>query len=171
MGGPILGCIVEGEGDERSLPILIRRIAAELDPPAYVEVFIAKRVPRSALVRTGGIETAVEQTARAAGPHSAILILLDADDDCPATLGPGLLQRAQTTRSDCTIGLVLAVCEYEAWFLAAAPSLAGIRGLPAGLQAPSQPETIRGAKEWLRERLPPGRRYQETVDQPALTAR
>ena len=99
-----------------------------------------------------------------------MLILLDADDDCPATLGPQLLRRARAARPDRTIGLVLARREYEAWFLAAAASLAGKRDLPAGLQPPPQPETIRGAKEWLRARLPRGQRYRETVHQPAFTA-
>jgi hypothetical protein len=165
-----MGCIVEGEGDELALPVLIRRIAAGLNPPAYVDVFVGKRAPRSALVQEGGIEAAVELTARIGGPQCAMLILLDADDDCPKTLAPDLLRRALTARPDHSIGLVLAMREYEAWFLAAAASLAGKRGLPVNLQPPDQPEGIRGAKEWLRERLPRGQRYHETADQPALTA-
>ena len=55
MSVPAIGCIVEGEGDELAVPVLIRRIAANLDPPAYVDVFIGRRTPRSALLRDGGI--------------------------------------------------------------------------------------------------------------------
>ena len=168
-GVPSIGCIVEGEGDELALPLLIRRVTAELDPALYVDVFVGKRAPRSGLVNPGGIEAAVEQTARAGGAMAGLLILLDADDDCPADLGPTLLRRARSVRSDRAMGLVLAKREYEAWFLASAESLAGKRGLPPDLRPPVDSEGIRGAKEWLSARLPRGRRYRETVDQPAFT--
>jgi len=167
---PSVTCIVEGHGEAQALPVLIRRIAAQLDPPAYVDVSIGRRTSRSMLVRAGGIEAAVEDAAFTRESQQAILILLDADDDCPAELGPRLLARALAARGDRTIGLALAEREYKAWFLAAAVSLAGKRGLPADLQPPAHPERIRGAKEWLADRLPPGRGYKETVDQPALTA-
>lgn len=167
---PAIGCIVEGEGDALALPLLIRRVAAELHPPVHVDVFVGKRAPRSALVHAGGIEAAVEQTARAGNAWTGLLILLDADDDCPAELGPALLRRACSARSDRAIGLVLANREYEAWFLAAMASLSGRHGLPPDCQSPTDPEGIRGAKEWLSARLPRGRRYRETVDQPAFTA-
>ena len=61
--------------------------------------------------------------------------------------------------------------EYEAWFLAAADSFAGSRGFGDDVTAPGDPESIRNAKGWLTERLPPGRAYKELRDQPALTAR
>jgi hypothetical protein len=65
--------------------------------------------------------------------------------------------------------VVLAKKEYESWFLAAAQSLRGQRGLPADLATPATPESIRGAKEWLRKHLPSSRKYSETLDQPELT--
>jgi hypothetical protein len=96
--------------------------------------------------------------------------LVDSDDDCPAELGPELLSRAVATRSDMPISVVLAKREYEAWFIAAAESLRGWRGLPEDLEAPRAPEDIRGAKEWLKKRLRKvGRTYTETADQQALT--
>jgi hypothetical protein len=57
----------------------------------------------------------------------------------------------------------------ENWFLAGAESLRGERDLPDDLTAPADPEVVRGAKEWIATRMPAGRRYSETVDQPALT--
>jgi hypothetical protein len=68
------------------------------------------------------------------------------------------------------IAVVLAKREYEAWFLAAAESLRGKRGLPDDLQPPDDPEAIQGAKEWLRARMPTDRKYGAVLDQPALTA-
>ena len=58
-------------------------------------------------------------SSRQAGPNGAILILLDADNDCPAELGIELLRRARLARADRPIRAVLAKTEYEAWFLAA----------------------------------------------------
>jgi hypothetical protein len=66
--------------------------------------------------------------------------------------------------------VVLACQEFETWFIAAARSLRGKRGLPEDLEIPDLPEGIRGAKEWLRNRMPKHRPYAETVDQPALAA-
>jgi len=58
--------------------------------------------------------------------------------------------------------------EYEAWFLAAARSLAGWRGLPIDLEPPQRPEGHATPQWWLGDRLPSG--YVETLDQAALTA-
>lgn len=58
----------------------------------------------------------------------------------------------------------------RAWFLAAAESLSGCRGLPNPLAPPEDPESIRGAKEWLdRQMRPHG--YEPTIDQAAFAAR
>ena len=66
--------------------------------------------------------------------------------------------------------VVVAKAEYESWFLAAAPSLAGGRGLRIDLQSPEDHESIRGAKEWLNPNMVrPNQRYGETIDQAAFT--
>jgi hypothetical protein len=54
------------------------------------------------------------------------------------------------------IVISLAWREYETWFVTAAPSLAGHHGLPADLQPPPAPDTIRGAKKWLGQRMANG---------------
>ena len=43
--------------------------------------------------------------------------------------------------------------------------------MPIDLTPPAEPEGIRGAKEWLSSRIPGNLKYQETLDQPALTAK
>jgi len=95
------------------------------------------------------------------------MILLDANGDCPAELAPIILQRARETRPDLQVEVVLAKCEFEAWFISAIESVAGIRGIHPDRSAPADPESIRGAKEWLRT----GGTYRPTADQTALTAR
>jgi hypothetical protein len=63
----------------------------------------------------------------------------------------------------------LAYREYETWFIAAAESLRGVRGLPHDLEADHEPENIRGAKEWLTKKRVRSIPYAETVDQADYT--
>ena len=165
-----IGCIVEGYGEVEAVPILIRRVAESLYPELLVDTLRPIRVSRNQIVKAGELERAVELAARKIGGHGGIFIILDSDDDCPARLGPKLLCRALEVRGDLPIAVVLAKREFEAWFLAAAESLRGHRGLKNDLQSPHNPEGIRGAKGWLRQRLESGETYRETLDQPALTA-
>jgi Domain of unknown function (DUF4276) len=164
-----LACIVEGDGDVDAVPIAIRRIVQAIDPALILKIH-PLRVPRTKLVKPGELERSIELAARRAGRDGAIFVVLDSDDDCPATLGPELLGRARKVRSDLPISVVLAKREFEGWFLASAESLRGLRGLANDLAPPSNPESIRGTKEWLTARMITGRSYVETLDQPALAA-
>lgn len=120
------------------------------------------------MTRLGGVEDAVTAAALHVDGPGGVLVLLDADDDLPCQLGPSLLDRARRVRS-VEIGVVVARSEFESWFLAAAPSLAGYRDLADPLDAPSAPEDLRGAKEWLSGRMA-GHPYEPTVDQAKLAS-
>lgn len=166
---PNVACIVEGFGETEAVPILIRRIGEALDPPVYPGILKPIRHPKSALVHRAGIlEKAVELAAESAGKQGGIFIIMDSDEDCPMHLGQQLLARARAARSDMPIAAVIAKWEYEAWFLAAATSLRGKRGLSADLQPPLEPESVQDAKGWLSRHMPAGN-YSETRDQAALT--
>ncbi len=164
-----IGSIVEGYGEVEALPILLRRVFEKLNATAAVQVERPVRVPRGRLLKPGELERYIQLLAGSVGPSGGILLLLDADEDCPATLGPALLERIAVARSDRLVSVVLAKREFEAWFIASARSLAGSRGLPADLEPPRHPEEVNGAKEWLSERM--RSRYTPTLDQPALAAR
>ena len=166
---PTIVAIVEGDGEVEAVPILIRRIAEVETPGVFLHVPKPNKVQRGRILKPGGIEPYVELAARQGGPDGRVLVLLDADDDCPRDLAPRILRRATEVRSDRRIQVVLAQREYEAWFLAAADSLAGNRGLREDITAPGDPETIRDAKGWLTGQMPRGRSYRETLDQTALT--
>ena len=97
-----------------------------------------------------------------------MLIVLDADDDCAVELGAKIRAMAHELMPGFPTFVVAAVREFEAWFLAAAESLRGKRGLPLDLARPEDPEAVRDAKGWLSERMP--RRYSPTLDQSALCA-
>ena len=135
-----------------------------------MEVLRPIRVGRYKILKSGELERVVELAARQTGTSGRILILLDADDACPAELGPELLARAVAVRRDCDIRVVMAKSEYESWFLAATASIVGRRGFRPRAAPPSDPESVRDAKGWLTALLPPGQSYRETLDQPALTA-
>lgn len=163
-----IACIVEGDGEVSAVPILIRRVAARLETPVVVRCPRPFLVPRNKLVKPGQIEDAVTAARRGIDGEGGILIIADSDEDCPAILGPALLHRAARVRGNMPVAVVLAKREFEAWFLAAADSLRGRRGLSTDLRPPNDPEAVADAKGWLRERMPRGRRYRETADQPAL---
>ena len=156
--------IVEGHGEEEAVPILLQRIVGAIDV-----TITTIRVPRQKIVKEEELERAVELAAERAGAGGRILILLDADADCPAQLAPDLLRRARAARGDRAIRVVLAKIEYEAWFLAAADSIAGKHGIDAKAAAPADPEAVRGAKEWLTKRMPAGQSYRPTRHQATLT--
>lgn len=164
-----VACIVEGHGDVQAAPVLLKRLVRFVNPDVYAEVRHPLRVSRSRLVLPGELERAVELAGRGLRSFGVVLILVDSDDDCPKELAPALLERArQVARDRWRVSVILAKSEFETWFIAAAESIAGHAGLPAGLRPPADPESIRDAKGWLQKAMPPGRRYSETIDQLSL---
>jgi hypothetical protein len=147
--------IVEGHGEVEALPALIHRIAKQLgfrgilrvNPPIRVKSGSFLNIPEYFRRQ---VALAAAKAAQAAG---VVLILLDCDDSCPATLGPDLLHRAQAVRPDVDVIVTLAYREYETWFLSAARSLRDLRGLPHDIDPPEDPEAIRDAKGWLSVRM------------------
>jgi len=157
---PSLVPIVEGHAEQASVPVLLRRILAS---EHFYEVSIARpfRVKRYSVVRPGELERAVKQAVRSRENAAAILVILDADDDCPATC------RSST---HLPAAVVLAQREFEAWLLGAKEALRGVRGIRQDATAPSHPEAIRGAKERVSQNMQ-GRRYVPVDDQAALAER
>jgi hypothetical protein len=164
--------IVEGHGEVQALPILLRRLAADLAPEIDLQLNPALRVKvGSFLAEDGGgyFDKYIELAARKAKvwPRSCVLILLDCEDFCPSQLGPRILERAINCRRDVNYLVILAHREYETWFLAAAESLRGICGLPNNVCSPDNAESIRDAKGWLSRQMPVP--YNEPEHQPRMT--
>ena len=160
--------IVEGDGEVEAVPVLIRRIALEVAPLAPPTVMRPIRVHRHRILKEGELERYVSLASARVTEGGRILILLDANGDCPAEVGPIILERARAASAGRPIEAVLAKCEYETWLLAAAESIAGTRGILPEISAPPEPESIRGAKEWIDSRMRGS--YRPTADQAALTA-
>ena len=167
-----LGCVVEGAGEEGAVPILVRAIAARVDPTLFINIPRPVRIRRTKLhAKFGELERGIQLAVRNLRKKGGLFILLDSEGEAPCQLGPELVKRAVQSRGDVPVGVVLAHREYEAWFLAAAESLRGQRDLDAGFTTPADPEAIQDAKGWLRKHMPANRKYSEREDQPALTAR
>jgi len=163
-----IGAIVEGHGEVDAVPVLLRRIAREVTPHVRLDIEVF-RIGRQRVVKPGQLEHWVEIVARRTGPEGRILILLDADRDCPARVGPALLQRARNARNDRLIRVVLAKIEFETWLIAAAESLAGECGLPGRLVPHANPEAVRDAKGWLNQQMPPRKTYKPKRELVVLT--
>jgi len=144
--------------------------ALDIDPGFMPKVLSPFRVPASRLSKAGELERTIILAANKLQGRGGIVVINDCDDGCPAQDGPALLGRAKIARNDLPISVILAKREFEAWFLAAAESLRNKRGLPNNLVPPENPESIRGAKEWLGDKMSVGGSYKETTDQPAFTA-
>jgi len=159
--------IVEGQSEVESVPVLLRRLLEERQR-SDVQIARPVRVHRNKVVKEGEVERAVALARRNREQCSAVLVLLDADDDCPAELGPELLKRIAEAHGDLRSAVVLAKREFEGWFLGSLESLRGVRGIPDDASSPPNPEEIRGAKELLSKVM--AGTYVETTDQPALAA-
>lgn len=160
--------IVEGYGDVAAVPVLLRRLRDEARV-YQVEVNRPIRRNRSELVQEGPLRKSV-QLALLQPDCGAILILFDGDDDCPRELAPTIQTWASQESHEVPCEVVIARREYEAWFLAAADSLRGRRGLRDDAAFPEDPEGPRDAKGRLEGLMRPGWSYSETADQAPLTA-
>jgi len=158
-----IAAIVEGHAEVESVPLLLRRIFAQLGV-SDIQVARPFRVKRNRVVKPGELERAIRLTIRDRAEVGGIMVLIDSDDDCPAELGSQLLDRAKKT-TQLPVAVVLANREFECWFLGSKGSLRGINGIAENAAAPLNPENIRGAKEHLSRNMVRGRRYLEVDDQ------
>lgn len=167
-----VACIVEGHGEVHALPLMLRRFAERqgiydlcVPPPI--------RVSRDRFLnREDEFGRQVTLASGKAGADGLVLIVLDADDDCPVTLARVVSTRAAASVRGASCSVVIANREYESWLIAAAPSLASKRGLPDTLPQPEASESIRDAKGWLSKHMvaATGNAYSPVLDQAALTA-
>jgi hypothetical protein len=145
--------IVEGHGDVAAIPLLIRGLA-----PA-VQVARPVRFPKTRLVIATELARAVS-IARANIRDAAaglVLLVLDADEDCAAALGPELLKtmRAASGGVDCFVAI--AVREFESWIVGGHPDI-----------DVAEPEVAGKPKDRI-ARVNDGL-YKETADQPRFTS-
>lgn len=162
----VLVTLVEGQSEERAIGVLLRRLMIEVPVVQPARPF---RIKRNKIVRPGELERSMLQAVRSRPEASSILVLLDADQDCPAELGSALLARAEAD-TDLPVGVVCPKCEIEAWILAGIESVRGVRGVRLDAAAPDDVETIGDAKGALTNYMDGDRGYVATDDMPAFFA-
>lgn len=160
-----LALVGEGKGEVTALPSLAARVLREHGIHGWCISKEIIRLPRGLLVdesaksprrppRADGFKKAVG-VARAQNAQ-AVLVLVDADDDCPASFGPPSASLFQGLPG----AAVMAVREYETWILLSQPPERLAR---VGIK---DPERSRDAKRLL-SRLVRG--YLPTTHQLELT--
>ncbi|MHB1274089.1 MAG: DUF4276 family protein [Rhodanobacter sp.] len=166
-----IASIVEGHGEVQALPILLRRLLEWKPSASAVNPLQPIRVHRDRFLKKDDeFRKQLLLAAAKSGDGGWILIVLDADDGCPATLGADIVRRAQQHVSHRRVSAILANREYEAWFIAAAHSLNGVRGFGLPPEEDVDAEVPRDAKGWMERRMN-GRTYREVLDQPAFTSK
>ena len=169
--------IVEGQTEQGCVERLLHRVWVELlHRSERLQVLEPFRGHRDALVHpneqvlTESVQKAflkLQAKARKdAQAGSLLLILLDAEGDCPAKLAPRLMDTARRARPDAAVACVLAKRMFENWIAAGAATLAGVNGLPDPLLPPENPEDRSGAA-WLDQQLRSQkgtRKYEKTMD-------
>ena len=145
-----LGVIAEGYGDQPAIGVILRRLSGVHGDLAQVQtgsVYNAQGRPN--LTKVNGIEA----FSRLLAPeHDAVLVVLDADQDCPLTLAAGLATRMKTCALGVPVAVVCANQAFETWFLADIESVRGqsVKGrvlVNSAAQIQESPERIVNPKE------------------------
>lgn len=167
--------IVEGHGDAASIPLLVRKIWYEyLRCDLALDVLPPIRVPRGDFGQAQKLDRPLRladiklraTTAR----FQAILVVVDADDDCIAKVSKSVMQAAADAIANRNVRCVIADPMYEAWFAASHETMVDVLTIAADTNI-TNADSSQFKKSWVVQRMLAGRRYSETVDQPKLTSR
>lgn len=165
--------IVEGHGEVSAVPLLIRRILHEEFGNFGCSILAPYRLARSKIckfdvdlekaVRLGGLKLADEA--------GGVVIIADADDDCPADLQEKFMDFYNEHGFNFPVSFILANKEYEAWMIACGENMRNHGWVRDDAPSHDNPENIRDAKGFFcREILVEEKIYSETVDQIKFTA-
>ena len=119
---PNIATIVEGDGDVKAVPGLLRRILGERllrydiqatkSKPAHGKPNLLKKFEQF-------LQYAVIDNC------DAILVILDADEECPVSEARTLANRATALNLTVPVAIVYAKNEYETWFIASLSECTG----------------------------------------------
>ncbi len=163
----MIKAVSEGKGKVSALPTLLRRLTYDLgvyDIPVDGKALFC---PKNKMVADETEFKRYLHLCKSVPGATAALFLFDADDDCARDCVPQMRRWAQVFAPDFPCAIVMARRKYEAWFLAALPSLREKYGMAADAVYIGDPERKRGAKEALREFVPG---YKPSTHQASLSA-
>jgi len=160
---PTIVPIVEGDGDELAVPVLLRRL---LHAQSIFDMQIARAVTAHGV---GNLSTKLERFLRHAHGRPVchgILVVQDGEGECPREIALGYVARARVVGCKCPVAFVIANRMYESWLVA---SLATV--MCDAEPFDGDPEELHSPKAWLSDHMPQGLAYRETTDQAAMTVR
>ncbi|MHA7833691.1 MAG: DUF4276 family protein [Algiphilus sp.] len=161
-------CIVEGHGEVKAAPVLLRRTLLEKFSIDYVEIIAQRRHGINALEASNWANFK-RFLAAAYYENAPILWMLDADDFCPCEKLPSLYSAAQEIRVQQPLGFCFWHREFETLFLYDTNALAKtLRCKP--FASPESPQSIRDAKKWVSSHFPNNSAYKETLHQAKVTS-
>jgi hypothetical protein len=166
----IIQPIVEGPGDEKAVPVLIRRMFSEIIGCVNPKVLRPYKLDRSQMVKEDRCKNHL--TISQLDPSvDHVILFLDADDDCCKEIHHLITSWSRSTVYRTSFDIICIEKEFECWLLAGIESLRGIRSIALNASPPLNINQIRGAKARISGFMPDGISYSETTDQAALTAK
>ena len=153
--------VVEGDGDASALPELLNRIIST----KFNRYDIVVAEGKSKVVKANGLDKLKNKLekfllhAQNKPKCAAILILVDADTECPVTLAQQFSQRCEQIGTRCPIQVVCAYRTYESWFLASLDTIRGNHGIASTAILSCDAEEIPNPKQWLTHQMPDGQAY------------
>ncbi len=163
--------LVEGDGDADALPELMARILRE----KYNRYDVVVLQGKTKVVKANGRRNLEKKLDKFLGHAQnkpecrAILVLVDADSECPVTLAQQLSLRCVEIGTKSPVQIVCAHRSYESWFLASLNTIKGRHGISNSAVLLDDPDAVRNPKQWLGDQMPSGQAYKETVHQASLS--
>ena len=163
--------VVEGAGDAAAFPALLVRILQKRYNRH--DVFVAQGPAK--VVKANGrpnLVTKLEkflQYAQNKPECGAILVLVDADIDCPVEFAEQLSQRSRQIGIRYPVQIVCARRAYESWFLASLDTIKGLYGISNTAALAGNAEDVPNPKQWISDQMPRGQAYKETIHQASLS--
>lgn len=159
--------IVEGDGDVKSVPLLTRRVLQEV--LKRYDIAVSQPHRRGDLCKVKRNFSRFLQMAFI--EKAPILWVIDCDDGDPNQHLSDLNELLSREFCPQPVCFALMVKEYESLFLADSTTSKSILKIPDSIDFPVDPESVRGAKEWLSKGMPSGSAYKETLHQEKVTAK
>lgn len=168
---PTIVPIVEGDGEVLALPSLLYGILSQRQE--RYDVLIAQG--RNRVVNARGRSKLLKDFEKFLGHAQnkpdcdAVLVILDADEDCPVSLANELIERCANAGINCPVQIVCAHHEYESWFLASWDTIKVEAGLPDTVGPLEPVDDVTNPKGWIKELMPKDQSYKETSHQAPYT--
>lgn len=161
--------VLEGYGDVRAAPVLVRRVLGELHG-IYPSTIETHRRGGLAHLRANDWAHFRRFLSTAFTERMPVLWMVDNDDGiCARTLLQEMYKHAQSVGIRQRLAFCFWYREYETMFLYDPATVSKTLGI-ANLAVPERPDNLRASKELISRAMPSGYAYKETINQSQLSA-